>query len=367
MDNVCCWDLEGPISVLDFAAEMAHLLSQKKDFDLHKYDMREFFFMISNYDDYIIDVPGVKKNLKIPEYQPGDTLRLMAPLYVACFSEKDLFNLANSNLGLLPGCQKLMQILQKNWEIFIISTSYTQFAHKVSSALKITKDHVYCTDLNIHALRDGLINIDNEVNVLIKDIYQKYIENNKDLNSVIEDLNKFFWKNINSDYVKVMNQVKVRGGKSKELAVEEISKRTGVHISKMIAIGDSITDINMLQRVNDEGGISISFNGNRFSAKYANIAINTLNSMGILPIFQLKKNLHIFLNEWESNFQYFKKDPKNIFNELISEECKRYFIRNNFVPEIINLSNKTKDQLNEIVSRQEQMRKEVRGTVGSLG
>ena len=367
MHNVCCWDLEGPISVLDFAAEMARLLSQKEDFNLHKYDMGEFFFMISSYDDYIIDVPGVKKNLKIPEYQPGDTLRLMAPIYIACFSEKDLINLAKKNLGLLPGCQELMQILQKNWEIYIISTSYAQFAHNVSSALQIPRDHVYCTNLNIHDLKERLSNINIEINVLIKEIYQKFIDNNKDLNSVIEDLNDFFWKNNDSDYIKVMNQVKVRGGKRKELAVEEISKRTGIPISEMIALGDSITDINMLQRVNDEGGIAISFNGNRFSAKYANIAINTPNSMGVLPIFQLKKNLHIFLNEWESNFNNFKKDPKNISNGLISEECKRYFIKYNLVPEIVNLTNKTIDQFNEIISRQEQMRKKVRGSVGILG
>ncbi|MFX1321613.1 MAG: HAD hydrolase family protein [Promethearchaeota archaeon] len=367
MHNVCCWDLEGPISVLDFAFEMGQLLNKKKDLYFHNYDMGEFFSMISTYDDYIIDVPGVKKKLKIPDYQPGDTLRLMAPIYVACFSKKDLIDLAIQNLGLLPGCQEIMQILQKKWEIFVISTSYAQFAHNVSSALQIPRDHVYCTELNIYDLKEGLSNINHEVNVLVREIYQNYIDNNKDLNSVIEDLNDFFWKNKNSDYIKVMNQVKVRGGKRKELAVEEISKRTGTPISKMIALGDSITDINMLQRINDEGGIAISFNGNRFSAKYANIAINTPNSMGVLPIFQLRKNLDIFLDEWESNFNYFKKNPVNISNGLISEECKKYFIKNNFVPEIVNLTNKSKDEFSKIVTRQEQMRKSVRGRAGSLG
>lgn len=367
MYGVTCWDLEGPISIIDFAAKMGRLLSKKKELNLYKYDMEEFFFMISNYDDYIIDVPGVKKNLKIPEYQPGDTLRLMAPLYIACFSEKDLINLAKKNLGLLPGCQELMQILRENWDIFVISTSYAQFAYNVSSALQIPRDHVYCTDLNVHDLKEDLSNINYEVNILIKEIYQKYIDNNKDLNSVIGDLNNFFWKNKNSEYIKVMNRVKVRGGKRKELAVEEISKRTGISISEMIVLGDSITDINMLQRVNDEGGAAISFNGNRFSAKYANIAINTPNSMGVLPIFQKWNKLTIFLDDWEVNFNYFKNNPQTIPNRLISTECKKYFIKNNFIPDIYNLTNKSEDQLNEIISRQEFMRKYVRGKVGSLG
>jgi len=87
---VCCWDLEGPISVIDFAAELGKKLREKQELKLQKYNMGDFFRMISNYDDYIIDVPGVKESLNIPEYQPGDTLRLMAPLYVSCFKENEL-------------------------------------------------------------------------------------------------------------------------------------------------------------------------------------------------------------------------------------------------------------------------------------
>ena len=83
--NVCCWDLEGPISFLDFAAELGIMLQKKPNLNLHEYKMGDFFKMISQYDDYIIDIPGVKQVLGIPDYQPGDTLRLMAPFYITCF------------------------------------------------------------------------------------------------------------------------------------------------------------------------------------------------------------------------------------------------------------------------------------------
>jgi len=58
--QVCCWDLEGPLSVLDFTAEMGKKLSEKSDLGLQNYDMGNFFFMISNYDDYLINTPGIK-------------------------------------------------------------------------------------------------------------------------------------------------------------------------------------------------------------------------------------------------------------------------------------------------------------------
>jgi len=364
---VACWDLEGPISIIDFAAEIGRLLNKKTELNLQNYDMGEFFVMISNYDDYLIDEPGVKERLKIPEYQPGDTLRLMAPFYVACFTDEELVNLAKNNLGLLPGCKELMNLLQKNWEIFVISTSYSHFAHNVTNALNIPKDHVYCTALNVKKLKEGLRNIDDTVNILVKEIFQKYLTNHNDLSSVIADLNDFFWKGEESDYIKVMNRVKVRGGKRKEFAVEEISEKTGVHISEMIALGDSITDIDMLKRLNEEGGLAITFNGNRFSAKNANIAITTPNNLGVLPIFQFKDNIDDFLEKWEEKSIYFKNNPQKIEKGLISNDYKEIFVRHNFVPELVNLKNKSAEQKKEVIARQEKMRKIVRGWAGNLG
>lgn len=365
--QISCWDLEGPISIIDFAAELGKKLNKKLELDLHEYNMGEFFTMISKYDDYIIEVPGVKEKLNIPEYQPGDTLRLLAPLYASCFTDEELVSLAKNNLGLLPGCRELMKILRKNWNIFVISTSYSHFAHRVTAALKIPKDHVYCTEFNIQKLKKSFLDIEDAVNVLTQKIFKKYLMNNKDLNSIVEDLDEFFWINSESDYVRIMNQIKVRGGKRKELAIEEISRITEMPISEMIALGDSITDINMLQRVNDENGIAVSFNGNKFSVERANVALTTTNSLGVLPIFQANKNLKDFLEHWEYNFKNFQKNPKNIPNDLISKECKEYLIKYNFIPEIIDLTNKSKEQLKEVILRQENMRKFIRGWVSKLG
>ncbi|MHA2290296.1 MAG: hypothetical protein ACXABG_16035, partial [Promethearchaeota archaeon] len=77
--KVCCWDLEGPISVLDFASDLSKLLNDKTKLGLQRYDMGSFYKMLSNYDDYLVETPGVQKELHIPDYQPGDTLRLIAP------------------------------------------------------------------------------------------------------------------------------------------------------------------------------------------------------------------------------------------------------------------------------------------------
>jgi len=351
---------------MDFAAELSKRLNKRLKLNPIKYNMREFFTMISNYDDYIVDVSGVKEELNIPEYQPGDTLRLMVPLYALCFIDKDLHRLAKANLGLLPGCKTLMKILLKEWEVFIISTTYSQFANVIASTLNIPGDHVYSTELNLKQLKKEMGNISDSLNKLIQEIFEKYLKNHKDLQSVIEELNTFFWTDNASEYTQIMNHIKVRGGKRKEAAVEEISSRSGSPISEMIALGDSITDIDMLQRLTHEGGISVSFNGNRFSVKHANVAITTTNSLGVLPIFQEKQNLTTFLESWESGYSNFQNNPKKIMNGLISQEAKKFFIKYNFLPEIVNLNNKSEEQLKEIILKQERMRKIVRGWTGKL-
>jgi energy-converting hydrogenase A subunit R len=365
--KVCCWDLEGPLSVVDFAAEMGKKLGEKSDLGIRNYDMGEFFFMISNYDDYLIDTPGIKEELDIPEYQPGDTLRIMAPMYVACFTHNELLDLAKENLGILSGIRELVALLQKDWEIFVISTSYTQFAYQVTKELNISKDHVYCTEFPINELRSQASNINENVDIIVKNIFEKYLKNNKNLESVLEDLNDFFWKDKKSDYINIMNKISVRGGERKEQAVEDISDRTGISISEIISIGDSITDINMLKRVNDEGGIAISFNGNRFSLKYANVAVTTPNGLGILPIFEHYKEIESFLLDWENQHREIKDNPKKIPENLISKICKNHFIYYDFVPELINLKNKSTKELEQIISSQEKMRKKVRGWAGKLG
>ena len=365
--DVCLFDLEGPLTVLDFAAELSRLLNKKSILELQDFDFGVFFEMLSEYDDYLIEIPGVKEELNIDDYQPGDTLRLIAPLYMSCFSDKELVRLAEQNLGLLPGCSELMTILKRKWDIYIISTSYTHFAYSVAKFLNIPRDNVFCTELNLKKAKESFLNIKNDVDFLVKNIFQQFLSNDKKLSTVIENLNEFFWSNRESDYIKAMNQIQVRGGVRKELAVEAISEKVKVPISEMVALGDSITDINMLQRLKDEGGIAVSFNGNRFTVGRANVAITTVNNLGTLPIFEYKDSIESFLDLWEQNYNNFYSNPKDIPEELISKEIKNYFVKYQFVPEIENLKNKSNQELDLIIAKQKKMRKKVRGWAGNLG
>jgi len=363
-NSVSVWDLEGPLSYIDFAAEICRLLEPK----LKREKLGEFFNMISNYDDYLIDYPDVVKELGIDSYEPGDTLRLLAPFYVWYFDDKELRKISQANPGLNRGIKKTITTLKNNnWDVFVISTSYTQHAFTIGDLLGIAQDHIYCTTLNIEELKSQIKDINTSINILIDEIFTNYQNQNFNLNAVIDDLNNYFWKKTDSDYIKVMNQVIVRGGKRKEKALEAISDRTKYPISKMIVTGDSITDKNMLQRAKNEGAFAISWNGNDYSVPNANIAVTSPDSVGILTLFNVYPDIWEFIEKWEEFYPYFRNDIKKLPNDLISPEIREYFIKNKFVPKINDLRKLTKEELAEIIKEQKGMRKKVRGWVGNLG
>jgi energy-converting hydrogenase A subunit R len=360
--KVCAFDLEGPLSFTDFAAEICKLLGSKLKYER----LDEFFQMVSNYDDYLIDNPQIIEELGIASYEPGDTLKLLAPIYVSYFTNSELVEISKKKIGLIPGSKETIKFLRKGWDISIISTSYTQHAYNIAAELGIPLDHVYCTTLDIESTRSLIENMGDHLSVLIGTIFTKYLEENSRIEVVIDDLNQFFWKE-ESDYTKAMNTISVRGGHRKEAAVVEVSERLSIPISEMIATGDSITDKDMLRRLRDEGGIAISFNGNQYSIPYANIAVTSPNLMGILPIFMHRENVWEFLTEWENQFPVFQADPRKIPDDLLDKSLKKYFTQQNFVPYLQNLTTASVAEKEKIIELQKAMRKEVRGWVGALG
>ncbi|GAG80507.1 unnamed protein product, partial [marine sediment metagenome] len=57
-----------------------------------------------------------------------------------------------------------------------------------------------------------------------------------------------------------------------EKAKAVVDSLKGREISQVMYVGDSITDVEALRLVSDGGGVSISFNGNSYALKAAQIA-----------------------------------------------------------------------------------------------
>jgi len=117
----------------------------------------------------------------------------------------------------------------------------------------------------------------------------------------------------------------------------------------------------MLRRLNEEGGIAITFNGNQYSVPHANVAVTSANLMGVMPIFLNKDNIWDFLANWETHYPAFVENPKNIPENLIDKSLKDYFIQSNFIPRIDILKGASREKKEEVIEIQKLMRKKVRG------
>src|SRR5208337_429476 len=128
---------EGPLALNDHVFELCReFLPPLGD---------RFFTQLSRYGDYLADIA------KPPEYQAGDTLKLIGPFLKARgLSNAAIREFSAGNLGLMPGAEETYRFLHGfGFPIFEISTSYRQFAEAVGVRLGFDPEHILGTALDL--------------------------------------------------------------------------------------------------------------------------------------------------------------------------------------------------------------------------
>jgi energy-converting hydrogenase A subunit R len=268
MSSVICFDLEGPLSPQDNAYEVMGLFENGL----------RIFETISKYDDLL--ALDEKEG-----YEAGDTLSLIAPFLVHHkITEKNITEVSEKAI-LVDGAKGLIEDLQiKDWEVYIISTSYEQHAFNIGNQLGVPKEKIYCTSFPLDKYNQEFQDTDQS---LIKDAEKEIMEMYPPLNDmkVKMRLDRFFWGNLpKTPLVRIMEEMKVVGGQRKVDAAKKIAQKHDVDLSDIIVVGDSITDLKMLDAVNKAGGLSIAFNGNRYAIPKATMGLATTNMLDLLNI-----------------------------------------------------------------------------------
>ncbi len=62
------------------------------------------------------------------------------------------------------------------------------------------------------------------------------------------------------------------GAEGKARAIRDSLERTGYSLADVVYVGDSITDVKAFELVKSGGGLTVSFNGNRYAVDVAEIA-----------------------------------------------------------------------------------------------
>ncbi|MEM2103241.1 MAG: hypothetical protein QXM22_06990, partial [Candidatus Bathyarchaeia archaeon] len=162
---------------------------------------------------------------------------------------------------------------------------------------------------------------------------------------------------------RIFDEVNPVGGKEKANAVREIVAKVGCEVDCVMYVGDSITDVECFQFVRKGDGLTVSFNGNEYAVREAEVAVlseNAVVTSVLADVFaRLGKEAVLELAE-QWSFTALKKHKVN--PTLLDRVHELY---PNTLPrvEVIKVDNKEK-----LAKESVAFRKNVRGeAIGRLG
>ena len=339
-------DCEGPLTLNDNAFELADNFIENGG---------DLFKILSLYDDYLVDV--VKK----PDYKAGNTLKLILPFFVVeNLKNEDLIDFSRNNIYSVNDSKFLFEYLKGTMNTYIVSTSYGQYIEAVSNYMEVPFENTFYTNVNV----DELELTGDEIEKINE--YKNSILENPDDYDLFDEI--FFSEISEMGIYDKIHEIEVVGGQGKKLAIDEIIERDAINTNEILYIGDSITDVEPLDFARKNNGISISFNGNEYPLKVAEIAIVSPSAIATAVIADIyarydKNKVLEFIDDYNST-----ENMEKLFDDCdIDDEIKKRFfsIFTNNYPLIQII---TDENYENILKESKKMRNDIRGQdIGGLG
>jgi energy-converting hydrogenase A subunit R len=353
-------DCEGPISRNDNAFELAANFIPQGN---------KLFANISKYDDVLADV------LRKPGYSAGSTLKLILPFFKAFdVTDKQMEEFSAANIVLIANSKDTLSHVQALAEAFIVSTSYEHYIKALCQALSFPYENTYCTKVRLDKYtitkqeKKQLKEIAEEISQIrlidIPPAGRKMEQFSRSAVALIERLDDIFWSEIPKMAVgKMLSDVVTVGGEQKAESIRDVVKRLGVELADVIYVGDSITDAEAFKLVRENGGLTVSFNGNSYAVKNAEVAVLSETNLTTAVITDLfcrygkEKTISAF-SSW--NIEGLKKSDadKTLIGKLVS-------LYPNRLPkaQIVTAQN-----METLIKESSEFRQKVRGVaIGRLG
>ena len=339
-------DCEGPLTLNDNAYELAENLIENGG---------ELFKVLSLYDDYLADI--VKKE----NYKAGNTLKLILPFFVVeNLSNNIMVDFSKDNIYAVNDSKFLLEYLKETMNTYIVSTSYGQYIEAVSNYMEVPFENTFYTDVDVDSLKLN----DDEIQKINE--FKRMILDNPDDYELFDDI--FFTQIPKMGIYEKLHEIEVVGGEGKKLAIDKIIERDDIDVGEILYIGDSITDVEPLEFARKNNGISISFNGNEYPLKVAEIAIVSPSAIATAVIADVysqndKNKVLKFINDYNNS-----DDLEKLFNDYnIDSNIKNQFFKV-FTSEYPLIQIITGENYEEILKVSKEMRNNIRGQdIGGLG
>jgi energy-converting hydrogenase A subunit R len=360
LKRVFITDCEGPVSKNDNAFEILSHFVPEGD---------KLFTVVSRYDDALSEV------LRRPGYTAGDTLKLVVPFLKAYdVTDRKMKQFSANNIVLMPNARYSLQHARSISRSYIVSTSYEHYIEALCQALEFPFENTYCTKLRLDKYsiaedeRRLLKKLGQEIaNLFVFEISAE-ARSLRDLSmeaqKTIGRLDEIFWKTVARMRIgEVYSKVNPVGGTEKAEAIEDITRKDGVALKDVMYVGDSITDEKAFRLVKQNGGLTVSFNGNQHAVRNAEIALLSTDSLATALVadvflrFGKSQTLNLVAGWSRGTLQ------KSSVNEALVHRFLKMHPRELPKARII-----TRENMEDLASESEEFRKKVRGeAVGRLG
>jgi energy-converting hydrogenase A subunit R len=353
-------DCEGPISKNDNALEtLSHFVPQGD----------RLFTVVSRYDDVLSDV------LRRPGYEAGDTLKLVLPFLKAYdVTDEEIRQFSARNLVLIAHARDLLRHVRSISPAYIVSTSYEHYIRALCKALEFPFEKTYCTKLSL-----DLYTITSEEKDCLKEagreiaqlpVFENPAETKslKDLpeetQTTIRRLDEIFWKTIAKMPIgKIYSEVNPVGGREKAEAIKDITGKDGVALTDTMYVGDSITDEEALKLVKENAGLAVSFNGNQYAVRNAEIALLSADSLTTALI----ADVFVRFGKTETLKLVAKWNRRTLENSSVNEDLRERFLKLH-PRELPKAKIITRENMKDLAKESSEFRKKVRGeAIGRLG
>ena len=263
-------DCEGPISKNDNAYELVAKFVPNGE---------RLFCNISKYDDVLADV------FNKPGYMAGNTLKLVLPFLKAYgVTDRHMEEFSSENIILVEDTQTTLSHIKPMAECYIVSTSYEHYIKALCSAIDFSYQNTYCTKVSLDNAtltvkeRTILCERAQEISqmplIAIPANAKSLTDFSAEDQTLIKRLDEIFWSEILQMPVsKIFMDVVAVGGEQKAKSIRDIVKGLKMSLKGVMYVGDSITDVEALRLVRENDGLSVSFNGNSYAVKNADVAV----------------------------------------------------------------------------------------------
>jgi energy-converting hydrogenase A subunit R len=352
-------DCEGPISKNDNAYELAAGFIPNGD---------SFFCNVSKYDDVLADV------FNKPGYTAGSTLQLILPFLKAYgTTDRQMEKMSADSIILIAGTQIALKHIKLIAERYIVSTSYEHYIKALCKAVGFPYENTYCTKVSLDKVaitvqeRDVLRERAQEISqmpLITRPVNAKSLADFSSNDQVlINRLDEIFWDEIPRMSVgNFFSNVITVGGEQKAKSVCDIAKRLKVPFKGIMYVGDSITDVEALRLVKENGGLAVSFNGNNYAVKNADVAVVSENNLVTAVIADI-----FYRFGKEETFEVVKSWSQDVLEAVgVDLELLKQVFKSSKVGTKVQIV--TRENMNSIVTESSEFRKEVRGVaIGRLG